>query len=472
MKDFGVLKNLFDNYVANKFHRLSALFALLFVSFWILLSLHALIREDFNYEWYLYGTVFLVIVSSWLFFRYRWPYPKNRVDRKTGKKKTGMVIAISYGNYEGAKIRNKFIRELQRNINDAGLDKYFNVIPLLSHHSEKIKNNDDIENLHKKVDGHIYFYGDVQKESDGKDIKKYFLNIDGYVKHLPIPIPVSQELAFDFRAVLPKEISFSEFFELRGCRATAKIVYLTTKYVVGVASFLSGNPFLAYKMHKNLVSELNEYQEINKDDKIKDLTKFDFKQLKKIKNKLPLIISNETLVISRAYFLNKKYNEAQNFLSIALKNNPNNYGAYVLKAVYDFQLNNNPKESIESIKKAKKNSGNRFEWMYSYAFLKFWFGEYKDAYRVCKKITSLSYPWENVTLEEVEHFNLAILEKDKSKPQLYFWIGYLNYRKKNNNPNALIYFEEFLKLADKSKMSDLVNKADTFLREIKNEMGI
>jgi tetratricopeptide (TPR) repeat protein len=472
MEYFEILKNLFDNYVINKFHKLSALVVCLFISFWLLLSVHVVIKSDFNYEWYLYGAIFLIIIVAWLFFRYKWPYQKNKVDRKTGKKKTGLVIAISYKNYEGAKIRNKFINELQRNINDAGLNKYFNVISLLGHHSEKIKNNEDIEDLHKKVDGHIYFYGDVQKENDGKDIRKYFLNIDGYVKHLPIPIPVSQELAFDFRTVLPKEISFSEFFELRGCRATAKIVYLTTKYVVGAASFLSGNPFLAYEMHKNLVVELNEYQEIDKDDKIKDLTKFDFKQLKKIKNKLPLIISNETLVISRAYYLNEKYNEAQNFLGIALKNNPNNYGAYVLKAVYDFQLNNNPQESFESIKRAKKNAGNRFEWMYSYAFLKFWFDEYKDAYKVCKKITNLSYPWENITLEEVEYFNLTILEKDKSKPQLYFWIGYLNYRKKKNNPNALIYFEEFLKLADKNKMGDLIKKAETFLSEIKKEMSI
>lgn len=471
MKDFGVLKNLFDNYVANKFHRLSALFALSFVSFWILLSVHTLIREDFDYEWYLYGIVFLIIISSWLFFRYRWPYPKNKIDRKTGKKKTGLVIAISYENYEGAKIRNKFIKELRRNINDAGLHKYFNVIPLLGHHAEKIKNNEDVENLHKKVDGHIYFYGDVQKENDGKDIKKYFLNIDGYVKHLPIPIPVSQELSFDFRAVLPKEISFSEFFELRGCRATAKIVYLTTRYVVGVASFLSGNPFLAYEMHKNLTEELNEYGEIEKDKNIKDLTKFDVKQLKKIKNKLPLIISNETAVISRVYHLNNLFDEAKKFLNISLKNNPNNYGSLLLKAIYDFQIDNNPEEAFESIKKAKRFSNGRLEWAYSFAFLKFWQGDYPEAYKMCKKISTKGYLGESETLRQVEDFNLNILEKDKSKPQLYFWIGYLSYKKNGNNPNALKYFEEFLTLAD-DDMKFLTEKAQTFINELNKKTGI
>ena len=471
MDHFNTLKNLFDNYVINKFHKLSALFISLFIVFWLLLSVHLIIRSDFNYEWYLYGFIFVSIILSWFFFKYKWPYPRNEKDPENGNDKTGLVVSIFSENYEGTKMKNKFIGELERQINDSDLHKYFNVIVIPNHYAEKIKKGEDIEKIHEKVDGHIYFYGDVKKENDGKDVKKYFLNLDGHVKHLPILIPTSNELAFDFRAVLPKEICFSEFFELRGCRATAKIIYLTTKYVVGTASFLSGNPFFAFEMHKNLAEELNEYKKIDNDKNIKGLTVFDFKQLGKIKNKLPLIISSEALIISRIYQINNVEDKAREFLDLSLKNNPNNYESFLLKAIFDFQFDNDPVTSLKSIEKAKRFANNRYEWRYSWAFLKFWSENYQDAYRMCKKISTQHYDLEPFTLNEVEEFNLNIL-KNVNKQQLYFWIGYLNYKKKNNSQKALEYFENFIKIADKNKMSFLIKKAETFLSEIKKTIEI
>lgn len=471
MEYLGELKSLFDNYVVNKFHKLVGLFVVLFITFWLLLSVHSSVRSDFDYEWYLYGAIFCGEILFWVFFRYKWPYAKNRKDLKTGKDKTGLIVAIFAESYEGVKMKNKFIRELERQIIDAQLDGYFKIVSLSNHHAEKIRSINDIESIHSKVQGHIYFYGDVQKEKAGKDKKKYFLNIDGYVKHLPIPIPVSQELSFDFRTVLPKEISFDDFFELHGCKATAKIVYLTTKYVVGVASFLSGNPFLAYEMHKNLVNELSEYKKIQSDRNLSGLTNFDFKNLKKIENKLPLIIANEAAVISRVYYLNKMYDEARKFLRVALLNNPNSYDNFLLKAIFDFQLDNNPLVSFESIKIAKKLSKNRFEWRYSWAFLKFWNEEYKEAYKMCQKISRQYYDQEFITLNEVEAFNLEILSRI-NKPQLYFWIGYLNYKKSGNLPSALSYFEKFIRSTDGKTAEFLVCKANTFLNEIKKEMNL
>ncbi|PIR66899.1 MAG: hypothetical protein COU51_01425 [Parcubacteria group bacterium CG10_big_fil_rev_8_21_14_0_10_36_14] len=463
MLAFNDLKNLFESYVVNGFYKLKGLAASLFIVFCLLLSVHVLIRNDFNYEWYLYGIIFFVIIVFWVVFKYFWPYKKNK-DRKTG-----LVVAISSENYEGVKMKNKFITELKRQINDTGLDKYFEIIPLLNHHSEKIKNKEDIITANEKIDGHIFFYGDVQKEYDGKKIKKYFLNIDGYVAHLPIPIQMSQELAFDFRAMLPKEINFSEFFELRGCKATAKIVYLTTKYVVGVASFLSGNPFLAFKMHKNLADELSEYKTINKDKNLKELTKFDLKKLKSIKNKIPLIISNEALIIATIYYANNTKTKAIEFLSVSLEKNKINYRSWVLKAIFDFIFDNNPEKAFESIKKAKKYSKDRFEWRYSWAFLEFWNKNYEEAYKMCQKIEKQSYINEEITLNEVEDFNLKIL-KSKNVPQLYFWIGYLNYKKKLDFQNALKYFEEFLKRADEKTMNFLIIKTNSFLIDIKKQI--
>lgn len=466
--DFEILKNLFDNYVISKFHKAFALFTTLFIVFWLLLSMHVSIRSDFDYEWYLYEFIFGFIIMFWLFYKYKWPYPKNKPVN--GIQKTGLIIAIYAENYEGIKTKNKFIRELERQFNDAGLNNFFNILILPNHYSEKIKNNNDLEKIHKKIDGHIYFYGDIQKEKDGKNKKKYFLNLDGYVKHLPIPVPVSRELAYDFRAVLPKEINFDDFFELRGCKATAKIVYLASKYVTGVASFLSGNPFMALELHKNLVKELNEYKKIDNDKKLQKISKFDLKHIKLIKNKIPIIISGEALIIARIYHFNNNKEKALEFLELSLKNNSNNYEAWLLKAIFDFLYNDDPIESFESIKKAKRYSKNQIEWKYSWSFLKFWLGEYEDAYKMCVKIKDQNFKQEIDVIEQVENFNLAILSKH-SKPQLFFWIGYLNYKKKNNLQKSLEYFDNFIKLADRKNDEFLIKKASMFLVEIKQKIN-
>src|SRR3989339_431094 len=469
---FDNLKNLYDNYIVNKFHKPSALFVFLFITIWPLLGVHFLVKNTFDYEWYAYTLTIAIIIIFWLIFKYCWPYRKNKPDAKSGREKTGIVIAIFAENYEGIKIKNLFIKELKRNFVDTNIDKYFNIMPLLNHHAEKIKTKNNVDELHKKVGGHIYFYGDIQKEADGKNVNKYFLNIDGYVKHWPVPIPVSQELSFDFRAVLPKEINFEEFFALRGCKATAKIVYLTTKYVVGATSFISGNPFLAFEMHKNMISELDDYKKIAEDKNIKELAAIDFKQIKQIKNKIPLMLSNECFVIAHIYYINRLFNKAFELLTASLKYNKCNYDTYCLKALYAFQITNDPLEAFRNVKAAQKYAKNRIEWRYDYAFLKFWFGEFEEAFKMCKKINVQYYAAEHVTLNNVESFNLDLLKNNQDKPQLYFWIGYLNHKKKNNLPKALEYFEKFVKLSSATKMNFLLEKSKAFLVEIKKEMQI
>lgn len=465
MENYNILKDLYENYIRNKFHTPQGLIMSFLATFLFLLVIHSFIKDDFNYEWCLYASIFIFLIFCWVIFRFFWPYKKNKKD------KTGLIISIFAENYEGVKMKNKFIKELQRQIIDNELNKYFEIIPLLNHQAEKIKIKEDVDKIHKKIKGHIYFYGDVQKEYDGKDNKKYFLNVDGYVKHLPIPIPISQELSFDFRALLPKEIEFNEFFELRGCKATAKIMYLTTKYVIGVASFLSGNPFLAFDMHKNLVKELSDYDIIDRDKTLKKIAEFDFKKIRNIKNKIPLIISNETSMIAKIYYVNNLFDKFKEYINISLEYNPNNYHTWSLKSIFEFEVNNRSDASFECIKKAKQFANGKFEWMYNWAFIKFWEGQYEDAYKMCQKISQISYPNEKITLEEVEQFNLDIL-KEKNVPQLYFWLGFLNYKKIANLPKALDYFEKFINGTHTKSMEYLVEKAKSFLISIRKEMDL
>lgn len=453
-------KEIYENDIENNFHAVKALILSFIILTFLFLYIHSVIRNDFNYEWYLYIFLYFTLFIFWLYYRFY--FPKNK------KGKTGLVVAIYSESREELKTKKDFIKELKREINNNNLHNYFNVVEIKNHQAENVKSRDDIDFLHKKIKGHIYFYGDIKKDFDGEKAKKIFLDINGAVKHMPIPIPVSKDLSFDFRKLLPKEIVFEEYFNLKGCKATAKIVYLTAKYVVGVASYLSGNPFLAYEMHKNLKNELSEYRD---NDELEKVASLDQRHLKKIKNKVLDNLSNECALISNIYFINKEQEKAIQFLNLSFEYNYNNYDAWLLKAIYDFKIYNNPQEALQSIKKAKKFSNNRFEWQYSFAFLHFWLENYNEAVKTCNKIKRQNYDKEKVTLKEVEEFNLELLEK-YNKPQLYYWLGYLKYKKDENVTKALEYFEKFEDCADPQSMSYLLKKSNTFLQEIKKIMDI
>lgn len=450
--------NIALSLIQESFFTIKGLLATYFLSSLILLYVHSEIKNDFNYEWLVYGFLFLIITACWLIWRYR--YPRN------DDKRIGIIIAIHGKDLEALNLKKKFINELNRNIHDASLSDVFNVVSLKNHQAEKVHGRNEIEKLNKKIKGHFYLYGDIQKERDG-DEYKYFVKLEGYVAHKIIPIPVSQELSVDFRNVLPKEIDFSELFGYRCIRATSKIAYLAAKYIVGVASLLSENPFLAFRLHKDLENEFNAYDQVELEMSGKgQIHKLDKKYLRHLREKLRKIISNESLIIARVYQIKGNINECKKYLDIAETSNPRNYGVFLLKGILAFSYDQDVKMSLVCINKAKKLAGNTHEWRYSLAFLHFWENDFVAAYKECQKIVQNAYENEDKTVNEIEDFNLKILQSRNDKPQLYFWIAYIVLKKRGDVVLARKYFENFLTVCN-GTMPFLEEKARLFLTTLK-----
>lgn len=450
MENLQYIENLYKNYVENKFHKLSALLICFFMVGIFLAFLHNYVGDYYNHEWHILFVADIIIFIYWLIFKYF--YPKNN------KKKVGLVISLYSKSFDGVELKRKFIRELERKLDDNNIKKHFKIIEIKNHHSEYIKSKDDVEELHEKVKGHWYLYGDIKGENDG-DKKIYFIDLNGCVRHNPISINVSAEFANDFSALLPKEYNIDKLFEFRECKCLADRCYLTVQYVVGTAALLSRDPFLALELHKTFLAEIEDSSHAND------------KNLIKIKNKLPLFLSAEYYQIAQCYFSKDWRDERimENLL-LSIKFNNINYGAWLMKGYLDFRLNKDEKSAFVSIKNAKNYANGYKEWMYSMAFLLFWQGEnkYKDAYRYCQKIKDISYCWENDTLAGVEEFNLSVLKDwDIDKPQLWFWIGYLQYFKRKDYNKAYEYFNNYLNNVD----SDfLKKKTETFLVDVRRKM--
>jgi tetratricopeptide (TPR) repeat protein len=447
------IENFFVGYIYSKTQNfLSLIFGL------ILIIIISSTIDDFfgeiiinsNIRFTIYGFAAMSWIIYWIFYRFY--LPKNQ------KGKLGLIIAIhAESDYEEKRLKNDFISQLRKNISEQGFGQFINIIQIKNHISEKIIEVKDIQKIHKRMGGHFYLYGRVKRRKDVQN--KYFLEFNGMVSHRPIERHVSSALAQDFISVLPKQVSFFEAIEFKGFQFTADVVYLAVKYVTGVAAYLSGDPHLAIKLHTNLKEEFNHFKPLPPN-------------IRKIRDKVEIILADEHLLVARYYYHNKDFTQVNIWLEKSLQINPANYGGLNLRAIKEFLFDKNPKAALISIKSAKKYAKFTFEWRYNEAFLLFWMEDYPGAMRLAEKIVAGGYRGEDITIQQVEEFIIALLkDKKNDKPQLFFWLGYINYKKKNNLPEALKYFEEFEKKF-KPSMQIIKNKSTSYLRDIKNKMGL
>jgi len=432
----------------------------LFVILGIIITINSLATDlanfvGFKLRPFLYPLLFILWIGYWVFNKFR--LPRNKKNR------VGIVIAIySENEKERQKLKADFISKLKKDLQQEGILNFSNVIFLKNHFSNQIKESENprakLESINKKIKAHFYVWGDVKKRPDGDEGEKYFINFQGYVVHKPIPQSLSQTISIDFSKVLPKEVNFLEKRSFKGFEASATIVHLAAKYIIGIAAFVSQDPQLALKLHNGLKDQFNAFRPLPP-------------HLQDIRNRIPLLISDETLWIAKWHFENNRINEAKSFLEKSLSENNNNYGAWLFKAIIDFIVDKKIDEALKSIKKAEQYAKNTFEWRYSKTFLYFWKEDYQNALKLCQKIKQQSYLMEPITLEEVRKFNLKLLSDANPKAQLYFWIGFLSYFKMDNLGNALQDFENFEKLAS-NNMDLLKQKSTPYLCEIKQKMKI
>ena len=273
--------------------------------------------------------IYLIFLFSWIGF---WLFNKFHLPRNK-KDKVGIVIAVfSENERERQKLKADFISKLKSDFQQAGILIFSEVIFLKNHFSRQIKesNNprEELEKINKKVKAHFYVWGDVKKRPDGDEGEKYFLNFQGYVFHKPISQNLSQEISKDFSKVLPREINFLEKRSFKGFEASAKLVHLAAKYIIGIAAFVSQDPQLALRLHNGLKDQFNLFRPLPP-------------HLQDIRNRIPLYISDETLWIARWHYENIRINETKSFLEKSLLENNNNYGAWLFKAIIDFVIDKN-----------------------------------------------------------------------------------------------------------------------------------
>ena len=417
----------------------------------------------------IYGSLEVSWIAYWFFRLYHLP--------KTKKDKIGIVIAI---HTEDVKVRtrleNDLVVHLQKFIDDTGLRKSLDLILLENHQAKKVgdilqevhgsleewrasnnpyKKSPRMNKIQKRMQAHLYIWGRIVERKEKET--KYFFESNAYIRHRPINKALHTTLAIDFKNVWLQQINFNESAEYSGFLFSASQMYLAAKYIIGVAAFISNDPFIAVKLHEGLKEELkNEDQTEN---------------LKYIRNKLDTLLAEEYAALARTAQTN--FTETRKYLTRCFQYNSNNYAGLLTKAILEFVEEHNPEKALATIRTAKNYAGRDGTWRYSQGFLLMYLGRFDKAIVVYNQIAEYSYETEPFTLAQVYSFNENLLKREPDKIQSYYILGLLKYRKDGNLPHALEYFETFIeKAGDQREYMQLSGSAKGYKTEIEAQMGV
>jgi tetratricopeptide (TPR) repeat protein len=426
----------------------------------------------------IYGFILIFFLISWLYERLHFPSKK--------KNYVGLVICIrSENDKQKIRLKNDFLKRLESLIIENKLDDEIQIIPLKEYQANLVipilkkigatinrmlltgakpdKNIPEINKwlkIQKRIHGHFFVFGDIKERmEEGKN--NYYFDLDALVTHAPTDLLVQKRIHEEFINVWFKRIWFQENDELKGFMVAAELLYLAIKYITGTAAVISGDPFLALKLHQNLINDF---------DKFKTLPP----NLINTKKQTLFMIAVESIIIARWHQENGDIENAKKYLSISLKAEPKNYDAFMLQSVIDFTNDNNPEKAINSVEKAMLIAPDEEgTWRYNKAFLLMYQEKFDEALKIYNIISKTNFNGEDKIINGIIKFNENFIKINPDKIQSLFIIGYLKLKKESNYPEALKYFEEFLAKAKEGKKYDLLTKkAYKYKIELEKKMNL
>lgn len=446
MKDNGMIEKIYD-IATSHFHKWYGLLSALLLEIIILLFVYGLVpKGEVSFKWYVIwmSVVAIIILAGWAF--YVWHYPKRSRDR------LGVAIAIQVEDSEDSTFFTKdFLAPFKNKIHDLNLP--FDVLVLRNHQSENVVTVDDARKVLKKTKAHFCIWGSIKKRKNAPEGEKYLFSLNGIVIHQPIREVQKVLLRTEFNALLPNMLVFEEKLQFESFDFRANQAVVALDYITGRAALLSGDFNTAIRLHESLYTAIQNGQRhpISKET---------------IKNLLSL---EYDLKASYEFFNPSAGGAYAESVKKSLQYNQNNYGALLKRAVVEFDNGvGDARVALNTIKQAKDHASG-YHWLYSKAFLHFWLEEYDEALKCCDKLKEKSYGGEEITVAEVQRFNENLL-KSFDKPQLYYWLGFVNFVKSKNPSLADKYFQEFIEKANDS-MKDLKIRAESYLSSIKKEIG-
>lgn len=381
---------------------------------------------------------------------------------KAKKGTIGFAIAIFCETKDQKEhIASDFISTIRNLINAQNHIFKFSLIEISEFHSRQIKNFEDVTLLRKKARCHYIIYGSAKlREINGK--QNHILNLEAQIAHKPMPDQLSKNFSKEMQEVFPRRLSIDTKNDLITFEFTSEWIESVSKYIIGIASCLSGDDIYAESLFISIL----------KNQRLKDC---DLPPIKKIRQRTPIRLGE--IYAFRAI---KKYErwrksrtpdalkEVLGQLTKLRKIYPSNYTGRLLAAICHFVFNRDITKAMRELKKCRNiNDGT---WAYSYAFLFAYQGEMKKARRIYK--TAFAYSCNPEVYLQTEEFILWVLEQEPDKIQLYFCLGLINQHGKIDKIQAIKDFKTFLDKRSEAGKTFLIEEqlAKRYIKNIEKNL--
>jgi hypothetical protein len=393
-------------------------------------------------------------VSIWCFTTRLRRHPKGTV---------GFDLVIYHEDEkQGIRIQSDFIKHLRDLVLSEKSDTKFSFIKHSQYVSSNVVDRDSAVSLATKTRGSFVIFGKTKiRNIHGLD--QHVIEIGFCVRHSPIDVKISEKIAEEMRNSLTGELVLAQENDLYLFRINAERIEIGSKYIVALAALVSGDLIYSETLFRSLIKRL------------KDVTACESSETAKIRERLPSRLGE--IGILRCHKLSQEY-VFRNPDSDLLKKLDQDldryeeyihgwYNWYLLKAMCHFLLRRDLDGAQKLISSCKRFPDTT--WRYSAAFLAAYSGDLQTAWSHYQKAFA-NPPSDPSVPNQCESFIKGILEIEPHQYQLWYCLGLINFRAKNDLEAARNDFRVFLQHTEKSKFSPQEKIAAKYIRKIESEL--
>ncbi|MBI5889332.1 MAG: hypothetical protein HZB47_01495 [Nitrosomonadales bacterium] len=419
-------------------------------------GIFAILIGQVGLVWSLVCTVFVgfAIAISWWWSRQPPVTDFNRI---------GFLICISCSDdNESQKLEEDFIRPLSELLKSGRAGDTIQVIEMPQHIAATIKSTEQATALRIKCRAHFIIHGRARvRLINGKEV--HVLDLEGGVSHSPVTTTFSKTFAQEFTELMPRKLQLAKENDLLTFQFTSEWADVVARYIIGIASSISGDLDYAEKLFLDVKDRLH-----SKDSK--------FPIYMKLKERTPQRLFEITLSRIRGMYFEWAETKDSSYLSQA-ENCINHLAPEYIRtkdvlnfrAIIAFVLRHDVDEAVSLIKAI--GASGQPQWHLNLAFLLAYKGQFKNAIRHYRMAAELpDIPPE--ILAQIEDFIVWILTKEPDKYQLYYCLGYFNWKIKGDLAGAAKDFECFLANAPAIPMEKEKQLAQSWIEEIQEQLAI
>jgi len=437
-------------HIQNNWHTKISLILSIFVASILEISLLIYSKVDLNFSIVIIFVSVILLIGTWL-------YAKKIPTTRKGK--IGFVVCIACStDDEEKKIREDFIIPLRQLIATGQTGAAFYFIEIPQYVARTVIVPDDANELRLKCKAHFVLYGRVRlRELNG--VMQHFIDLDGVVTHRPITKKVSKSFSDEFAELLPRKIGIPTENDLLTFHFTSEWAIIVAKYVIGIAASYSGDLDYAESLYIDSLEQLQ-----TKDHGFPVYAKLIQRIPKRISELYEARAQVSYLRWSKEHQLSDIQQLEKNLsrIDVSRQMQPR---VLNLRAIDLFISKRDAKGALRILKQSSEK--NSAVWHLNVAFLFAYSCDLKNALRHYKK--AITFPIDSATISQIEDFICVIIEDEPKKYQLYFSLGYFNWKVKGDKKQAIKDFRKFLSSGSDSEFVSDKELVRSWLTTLKTE---